>query len=117
DQLFEVGAVVFGVSEGDRRGGLAATDGDARCPVVAVHRDGCRVVVQLGCVHGELTDCAWHDSGQQAGPVGVEQRLQGPADPVVVERVDVGFGQPQQARVVAGCPLAQAVQGFAAQYQ
>ena len=73
--------------------------------------------MQLAGVHRELTDRAEHDRGQQAGPVGVEQRLQGPADPVVVEPVDLGFGQPQQARVLAGGPLAQGVQGFAAQYQ
>src|SRR5665647_2110463 len=104
--------VVLGVPEGDCRGGLAAADGADSVPVSPVDRDGRGVVVQLGCVHGELTDRAEHDRGQQAGPVGVEQRLQGPPDPVVVEPVDLGLGQPQQARVVAGGPLAQAIQGL-----
>ena len=46
-----------------------------------------------------------------------EQRLQGPPDPVVVEHVDLALGQPQQARVVAGGPLAQGVQRLATQHQ
>ena len=109
--------VVLGVPEGDCRGGLAAADGADSVPVSPVDRDGRGVVVQLGCVYCELTDRAEHDRGQQAGPVGVEQRFQGPPDPVVVEPVDLGCGQPQQAWVVAGGPLAQPVQGFAAQHQ
>src|SRR5450759_793089 len=44
-QLFGVGAVVLGVPEGDRCGGLAATDGADGAPVSTVDRDGRGVVV------------------------------------------------------------------------
>jgi len=73
--------------------------------------------VQLAGVDGELADRAEHNRGQQAGAVGVEQRLQGPPDPVVVEHPDLLSGQAEQRRVVAGGPLADAVERFAAQHQ
>ena len=73
--------------------------------------------MQLAGVDVELADCAQHDRGQQAGPVGVEQRLQRPPDPVVVEHTHLGDAQPEQRRVVAGGPLAQPIERLAAQHQ
>ncbi|MGB8021216.1 MAG: hypothetical protein WCF04_08320 [Candidatus Nanopelagicales bacterium] len=116
-QLLQVGPVVLGVPVGDRDGGLSGTLRAVRVAVVAVQRHGCGVVVKSARVDVELADRAEHDRGQQAGPVGVEQRLQRPAHPVVVDHRHVSCGQPEQRRVVAGGPLAQDVERFPAQHQ
>jgi len=73
--------------------------------------------VQLAGVDAELADRPQHDRGQQAGPVGVEQRLKGPADPVVVEHPEILRAEPEQRRVEGGGPLAQAVERCTAQHQ
>jgi len=117
DQLLEVRSVILGVPERDHRGRLTAPAGADRVAVDAMHRDRRGVVVELAGVDGELADRAEHHRGQQAGPVGVEQRLQGPPDPVIVEPADLLGGQPEQRRVVTGGPLAQAVERLTAQHQ
>ena len=115
--MLEVRAVVLGVPERDHRGGFAAALGADRAGVGAVHRDRRGVVVQLVGVDAELADRPEHDRGQQAGPVGVEQRFQCPPDPVVVEHPEILGAEPEQRRVVTGGPLAQAVERFPAQHQ
>jgi hypothetical protein len=117
DQLLEVGSVVLRVPLGDHRGWLAGTRGAVGVAVAALHADRRRVVVQPGGVDTELADRGEHDRGQQAGPVSIEQRVQRPADPIIVDGRDFDLGQAQQRRVIAGCPLAQRVERFAAQHQ
>jgi hypothetical protein len=85
-QLLEVGAVVLGVPEGDHRGGFAAARSAGRVSVDPGHADRGGVVVQLGRVYPELGDHLEHELGEQAGPVGVEQPLQRPTHPIIVDR-------------------------------
>jgi len=73
--------------------------------------------VQLAGLDTELADRAQHDHGQKTGPVGVEQRLQGPTDPVVIERRQVAGAEPEQRRVVTTRPLAQTVERLTSQHQ
>ena len=84
-QLLEVGAVVLGVPESDLRGGFAPARGPVGVPVDPGHGDRGGVVVQFGGVDVELGDHPEDQLGEQAGPVGVEQPLQCPAHPVVVD--------------------------------
>ena len=65
----------------------------------------------------EAAHCGQHDRGEQAGPVRVEQRVQGPADPIVVEHCQFRLGQPEQVRAVAGGPFGQPVDRLPADQQ
>jgi hypothetical protein len=66
--------------------------------------------VQLGGVHPELGDHPEHQLGEQAGPVGVEELLGRPPDPVVVEHLDLARGQPEQPGGERGRPLPEPVE-------
>lgn len=74
------------VPEGDRRSGLAAPGTAGRRPVGAAEGDAGGVVVQLGAVDPEGPHRAHDHLGEQAGPVGVEEPLQDPPHPVIVEQ-------------------------------
>ena len=65
--------------------------------------------MQLGGGDGEVADHAQHGGGDQRGPVGVEQPVQHPGDPVIVQGGRVARGQAQQGGVVTLGPLGQGV--------
>ena len=109
-QLLQVRPVILGVPPRDRRRRGAGHVLAAGVLVGAVHADGGGVVVQPRAVDGELADHARHQLGEQAAPVSMEQPVQHPAGPVVVEQFRLPRGQPQQGRLVGGGPLAQGVQ-------
>jgi hypothetical protein len=55
--------------------------------------------------------CLHHQAGPELGPVGVEEPLQGPAHPIVVEqRAAAGRGKPQEAVVTISRPLAEGIE-------
>lgn len=66
--------------------------------------------MQFAGVHTELGDHAHDQFGEHAGAVGVEQFLQRPPGPVVVEPGSVGGAQAEQIRRVRRRPFAQPVQ-------
>ncbi len=84
-QLLQVGPIVLAVALADRRCWLPAAGSAVGVGVIPGHRDGRRVVVQLVGGDGELAEHPQHGRGDQAGPVAVEQPVQRPPDPVVVE--------------------------------
>ena len=108
-QLFEVGAVVLVVAVADRGRGLPAAVPAVRVGVVPGHGDGGRVVVQLGGVDVERADHPEHRGGDQARPISVEQSVKGAAYPVVVEQFHLARREPEDRRVIRGCPLAQGI--------
>jgi hypothetical protein len=69
--------------------------------------------VQLAAVDAELGDHAEHQLGQQRRAVGVEEIVQRAADAIVVEQRGLAVSQAQQRRVVARCPVGQAVERLA----
>jgi len=73
--------------------------------------------VQLGGVHPELGDHREHQLGEQAGPVGVEQLLGRPTDPIVVDDLDLAPRQTEQPGGERGGPLPESVERCAAQQQ
>jgi hypothetical protein len=78
-QLLSVGADVLIVSMTNRRCRPPVAVAAVGVGVVAGHRDGGRVVVQLGGLDGELADDAQDRMGDQARPVAVEEQVQHPA--------------------------------------
>lgn len=73
--------------------------------------------MQLGGVDAELDDHPEQQFGEQAGAVGVEQRLQRPTHPIVAQQPHLTRGQPEQGRVEPGGPLAEPVERFPAHQQ
>lgn len=65
--------------------------------------------MQLGGGDGELADHAQHRGGDQTGPVGVEQPVQHPPDPVVVQRSGLTRGEAEHGRGVPLRPLGQGI--------
>lgn len=65
--------------------------------------------MQLVDVDVELPDHAQDGLGDQTGPVGVEEPIQHPAHPVVVQRASVPARQAEQGGLVARGPLTQGV--------
>jgi hypothetical protein len=108
-QLLEVGPEVLVVALPDRRRRLPAAGSAVGVWIVAGDRDGGRVVVQLVGADAELAQHPQHGLGDQAGPVGVEQPVQRPADPVVVEQFGLAWREPEHRRVVARRPLTERV--------
>jgi hypothetical protein len=92
-QLLQVRPVVLVVSVGDRRGLLAAPGVARGAAVGAGEGDRGRVVVQLGELDVELAHRGQHDTGDQAGPIGVEEPVQHAPHPVVVQGGRVAGGQ------------------------
>jgi hypothetical protein len=115
-QLFEVGAVVFVVAEGDARRASRLLGGSL-LSVGAGEGDGGGVLVQLGKLDGELPGSAHDQGGQEAGPVGPLEVVERPPDPVVVEQGGLagmeaeGFGDPP------GHPSGDGVQRLACQQE
>ena len=83
-QLAQVRPVVLVVTEGDRRGGLAAPGSAVPAAVGAGEGHGGGVVVQLGAVDPESPHRPQHHLRQQRGPIGVEETVQAAPDPIVV---------------------------------
>lgn len=65
--------------------------------------------MQLGGLDFEVADHRQDRLGDQARPVGVEEPVEGAADPVVVERFGVTRLEPEDRRVVGRRPLTQGV--------
>jgi hypothetical protein len=116
-QLFEVGAVVFGMTVRGRGGRFAAHRGTVGVGVVPVQGDRGGVVVQLGGVDAKLGDHREHQFGEQGPAVGVEDLVQCPGDPIVVDPGHLGRGQAQQPRSIRGRLLGQGVERGPAQQQ
>ena len=68
--------------------------------------------MQLAGVNAEPDNRPEHDACEQTGPVGIEERLECPPDPVVVEDREVACAEPEQARVVTSGPLVQTIEGL-----
>ena len=65
--------------------------------------------MQLGGVDVERADHPEHRGGDQARPISVEQSVKGAAYPVVVEQFHLARREPEDRRVIRGCPLAQGI--------
>jgi hypothetical protein len=110
-ELFEVGAVVLVVAVGDGRGRLTGPGPAGGSLVGAGEGDGGRVVVELGDVEVEVADDAEDHLGDEGGPIGVEEPVEGATHPVVIECFGVAGREPEQAGSVRGGPLAKGVEG------
>ena len=106
---FQIGAEILVVSLADRRRRLATAFSAVGVGIVAGHGDGGRVVVQLGGLDAELADHSQDGGGDQARSVTVEEPVQRPADPVVVEELDLARTEPEHGGVVARRPLPERV--------
>src|SRR5262249_11375165 len=82
--------------------------------IIAVEGDGGRVVVQLVQIDGELADRLDDDRQGQGGDVGVEEAVEAATDAIVVERGQLSRAQPEEFGDVPRGPLADAVEGLAA---
>jgi len=85
EELLEVGAVVFAVAPGRLGGALPPHRPTVGPPVESLKGDRGRVIVEAVQFEAELPDGTDHDLGEEGGAVGVEEGLQGPPEPVVVE--------------------------------
>ena len=90
-------------------GGLAAPNMAVSSVVRTRELDRRGVVVQPVQVDVESLDRVEDQPGEQAGPVRVEQPGEHPADPVIVEQLNICSRQADRRRLVAGSPLAQCV--------
>jgi hypothetical protein len=111
DQLQKVAPVVFGVPP--RRAGWAHAVllGALGLSIGAIERDRRTVVVQLGDVDAITLDHAQRQLGEQAGPVGTEQLVEGTAHLVIVEGVGLPLvSQPEQGRFITLRPGVEAVE-------
>ena len=108
-QLLQIRPEVLVVTVPDRRRRLPAAGPAVGVGVGAGQGHGGGVVVQLGDVQVELVDGCQHGRGDQAGPVGVEQPVQHPTDPVIVQRGGIAGFQSQDRRVVVGRPFPEGV--------
>jgi hypothetical protein len=85
--------------------------------VVAVEGERRRVVVQLREVQIELTDHTQDSVGDQGRPVGVEEPVEHPGHPVVVQGTGVVRPETEYDRVEWGRPLRQGVDGAVADHE
>ncbi|OIQ75302.1 hypothetical protein GALL_430300 [mine drainage metagenome] len=105
EQLLEVGAMVLVVAMGDGYGLPAADPAASGLGVGARESNGRRVVVELVELDAESLDGADDDGGHQGRPVRVEQPVEGPPHPVVVQAIDLVRFQPKQGGQERLCPL------------
>src|ERR1035437_8971262 len=96
----------------DRRRRLATTWRPRGVPVSPVEGDRRRVVVQLRQGDVELADDLDHDLGDETRPIAVEEPVEHPPHPVVVERPEIANLQPEQRGLVGGGPLAHRIEGL-----
>src|ERR1019366_590771 len=88
EQLFQIGAVVLVVAEGDARrptGGV----GGSLSGILAGEGDRRGVLVELGEIDVELADGPPDQGDRQAGAVGAGEVVEGTSDAVVVEEGDL----------------------------
>jgi hypothetical protein len=103
--------MILVVAARDARGGLATLRLAGGLGVVAGEGDAGAVVVKLRAVDVEAADGLHHETGLELGPFGVEEPLQGPAHPIIVEQfAAAGRGEPQEAVVTVSRPLAESVE-------
>ncbi len=96
EQVLEVRAVILVMAEGHDEGRLSPHE-RAGCPIVgAVQGEARRVVVELRERDLELLDHVDHEIGQQGAAVGVEQPIQRPPDPIVVQESGLVGLEPEQ---------------------
>jgi hypothetical protein len=112
-QLFEVGAVVFGVTVGDVRGALAAHLAPAGLGVLAAEAHAGRVVMQLLERHVKRAHGAEHHIGQQRRAVGIKQTIQGTSHGIVARVLHRCRIKPERLRCKGADRLLLAIQGFA----
>lgn len=115
DQLLQVRPVVLGVAGRDHRGRFPAPRVPVGVAVETLDTDRGGIVVQLAGVDAELGHDAQDELGEQARPVGVEERSQGPTDPVVIDPGELPRRHPEQARIERGRPLTQGIKRLPAQ--
>ncbi len=84
-QLLEVRAVRLRMSVGDGRAGASADLAATGAAVAAAEADRCGVVVELVEAHPEALPNGQHQLGEQRRAVGIEQPVQGAAEPVVAQ--------------------------------
>ncbi len=87
--MLQVRAKVVGVPSGRCWRRLAAPRGTGRQRIGAGQTDRSRVVVHLGAVDAKGVHRVEHQSGEQAGPIRVEETLEATPDAVVVDQVDL----------------------------
>ncbi len=73
--------------------------------------------MELGEVDGELGDGAEDELGEQGGAVGVEEAIQCPSNPIVVEQRRFICDEPELVGVEWGGPFAEGVDGFAVEHE
>jgi len=88
EQLFQIGAVVLVVPEGDARRPISGVGGSLS-GILAGEGDRRGVLVELGEIDVELTDGPPDQGDQQAGAVGAGEVVEGTSDAVVVEQSDL----------------------------
>ena len=115
--MLEVWAVVLAVAA--RRPGRChpAPSLAGGVPIGAVEADRGGVVVQFLDRDPIGPDGSQTERGRQAGPVGQEQLIERPSDPVVVDQLCLPGEQAEQRGVEAGRPGAQTVEGGAPERQ
>ena len=77
--------MILRMASHERDRGLGAAGLAVGVPVGALQRHRRRVIVQLRAVEGERCHHVEHQAVEQAGPIGVEQRDERPADTIVVQ--------------------------------
>ena len=77
---------------------------------VARKGEGCGVIVKLVELDLEISDHPEHEFGQECRSVALEQFVQGPSDPVVVERGRLLLSQAQSGWQHRSSPLGHGVQ-------
>ena len=69
--------------------------------------------MQLVQIDTKLADRPQDQLGQQGGPVGVEESVQGPPNPVIVEQPRLALFQADERRLSPGSPLRMGIDGLA----
>ena len=112
-QLLEIGPMRLRMPVSDRRGGASADPAALRGPVAATEADRCGVVVELLEAHAEALPDGQDELGEQRRAVGVEQPIQGAAEPVVAEMAHLQGADAEHAVGEAVHRLLLAVDRFA----